>query len=98
MHLRGWQERDISCIGPGGYAVSDLHCIHKPKPIKRQRCIHRDCHVIWSTSVWSAVSRNVFLSIPFSVERESGNKVMRGERFLCSFCCFNLLLTANKKV
>lgn len=56
-HLRGWQERHISCVSPVGKAISDLHCVHKHKPIKRQRCTHRDCHVIWRTTVWSAVSK-----------------------------------------
>ncbi|XP_068741513.1 hemicentin-1-like isoform X2 [Montipora capricornis] len=57
-HLRGWQERHISCMGPGGKTVSELHCIHKHKPSKRRTCIHRDCHVIWRTAAWSACSRS----------------------------------------
>lgn len=57
-HLRGWQERHVSCIAPGGKAISDLHCIHKHKPNQRRRCTHRDCHVVWRTTTWSAVSMN----------------------------------------
>ena len=45
-------------MGPAGKAISDLHCIHKHKPTKRRRCIHRDCHVIWRTTAWSAVSKD----------------------------------------
>lgn len=55
-HRRGWQERHISCIGPGNAVANDLHCIHKPKPIKRRKCTHKDCEVMWRASAWSAVS------------------------------------------
>lgn len=57
-HRRGWQERHISCIGPGNVVASDVHCIHKPKPIKRRKCTHEDCEVMWSPSAWSACSRS----------------------------------------
>lgn len=55
-YRRGWQERHISCIGPGNAVANDLHCIHKPKPIKRRKCTHKDCEVMWRASAWSAVS------------------------------------------
>lgn len=57
-HLRGWQERHISCVDRMGKVVTEQHCVHRHKPAKRRRCTHRNCHVTWRTTAWSACSRS----------------------------------------
>lgn len=85
-HRRGWQERHISCIGPGNAVANDLHCIHKPKPIKRRKCTHKDCEVMWRASAWSAVSYGGLRMWRVVVLKIREYRIIQSQSVLFIFC------------